>query len=115
MVGTRATTISPGHLGICPCPKTSRLGGAGGLGPLESGGQCSVCKEVDQANSLIMFLDYPLQDSKHEPGSLQLVHGGASRDTGQASSPLQREEQSVRGGSCHRSGHERWFSKRTAF
>lgn len=114
MVGTGANTISPGHLGICPCPKTSRLGGAGGLGHLGPGRHCSMCKEVDRA-TLIMFLDHPLQDSKHEPGSLQLVHGGASRDTGQASYPLQREEQSVRGGSFHRSGHERWFSKRTAF
>lgn len=54
-------------------------------------------KKVDQPHSLTVFFNHPLQDSRRKPSILDLVHGEASSDAGQASSPFHREEQSVRG------------------
>lgn len=42
----------------------------GGLGLLEPDRDCSVSEEVDQANSLTVLFDRPLQDSRHQPSSL---------------------------------------------
>lgn len=64
--GARAashTCLTRGHGDLAQDKKHGKH--CGGLGLLEPARNCSISGEVDQANSLTILFDHPLQDLRH--------------------------------------------------